>query len=177
MNCELILGGARSGKSRLAQERAAADGRAVTVIATAEAGDAEMIERIARHRAERPDHWRTVEAPRDLAATLAREADAGRCLVVDCLTLWLANLIEEEAALAAERKTFLAALPTLPGRVLLVANELGLGLVPETPLGRRFRDEAGRLNQAVAALCARVTFVAAGLPLELKGRPSGTGRA
>lgn len=171
MACELILGGARSGKSRLAQARAAADGRAVTVVATAEAGDAEMAERIARHRAERPAHWRTVEAPRGLAATLAREAGAENCVVVDCLTLWLANLIEDEAALAVERDALLAALPALPGRILLVANELGLGLVPETPLGRRFRDEAGRLNQDVAALCACVTFVAAGLPLVLKGSP------
>jgi len=171
MTCELILGGARSGKSRLAQARAAADGRAVTVVATAEAGDAEMAERIARHRAERPTHWRTVEAPRNLAATLAREAGAERCVVIDCLTLWLANLIEDAEALAAEQAALLAALPALPGRVLLVANEVGLGLVPETPLGRRFRDEAGRLNQAVAALSERVTWVAAGLSMELKGQP------
>lgn len=181
MTCELILGGARSGKSRLAQSRAEADGRAVTVIATAEALDEEMAQRIARHRAERPGHWRTVEAPRGLASALRAEAAAGRCLVVDCLTLWLANLLgEAEAvqelhdaahlpALATEREALLAALPTLPGRILLVANEVGLGLVPETPLGRLFRDEAGRLNQQLAALCQRVTFVAAGLPLELKG--------
>src|SRR5574337_1292154 len=164
MTCELILGGARSGKSRLAQSRAEADGRAVTVIATAEALDEEMAQRIARHRAERPGHWRTVEAPRGLASALRAEAAAGRCLVVDCLTLWLANLLgEAEAvqelhdaahlpALATEREALLAALPTLPGRILLVANEVGLGLVPETPLGRLFRDEAGRLNQQLAAL-------------------------
>jgi adenosylcobinamide kinase/adenosylcobinamide-phosphate guanylyltransferase len=181
MNCELILGGARSGKSRLAQARAAADGRAVTVIATAEALDAEMAERIVRHRAERPGHWRTVEAPRGLGMTLREEARAERCLVVDCLTLWLANLmggvenlpephdLAHLPALATELEALLAAIPALPGRILLVANEVGLGLVPETPLGRLFRDEAGRLNQALAALCPRVTFVAAGLPLELKG--------
>jgi adenosylcobinamide kinase/adenosylcobinamide-phosphate guanylyltransferase len=180
MTCELILGGARSGKSRLAQQRAAADGRPVTVIATAEAGDAEMAARIARHRAERPGHWRTVEAPRALAAALRRAAGADRCVVVDCLTLWLANLMSGAEdlpeprdsarlpALATEREALLAALPALPGRILLVANEVGLGLVPETPLGRLFRDEAGRLNQQLAALAGRVTFVAAGLPLELK---------
>jgi adenosylcobinamide kinase / adenosylcobinamide-phosphate guanylyltransferase len=180
MTCELILGGARSGKSRLAEARAAADGRAVTVIATAEALDAEMATRIARHRADRPGHWRTLEAPRGLAAALRREAAADRCLVVDCLTLWLANLmggaenlpephdLAHLPALAEEREALLAALPSLPGRVLLVANEVGLGLVPETPLGRLFRDEAGRLNQQVAALARRVTLVAAGLPLELK---------
>ncbi|MBL8446408.1 MAG: bifunctional adenosylcobinamide kinase/adenosylcobinamide-phosphate guanylyltransferase [Zoogloeaceae bacterium] len=183
MACELILGGARSGKSRLAEVRAAADGRPVTVIATAEALDAEMALRIARHRADRPPHWRTLEAPRGLAAILDREAAPDRCLIVDCLTLWLANLMDGAdvlrephdlshlPALAEEREALLKTLPALPGRVLLVANEVGLGLVPETPLGRLFRDEAGRLNQQVAALAERVTFVAAGLPLALKGAP------
>lgn len=183
MACELILGGARSGKSRLAEARAAEDGRAITVIATAEPLDAEMAARIARHRADRPAHWRTVECPRQLAATLRREAAAERCLVVDCLTLWLSNLLGDagplpaagDAAhlptLAEERRALLATLPTLPGRILLVANEVGLGLVPETPLGRLFRDEAGRLNQEIAALARRVTLVAAGLPLDLKNDP------
>ncbi len=180
MTFELILGGARSGKSRHAEQRALDSGLAVTVIATAEAGDDEMAERIRRHRADRPAHWQTVEAPIALAAALRREAAPGRCLIVDCLTLWLANLLAgadrlPPAASAdalplfrAERDALLDTLPTLPGRVLLVANELGLGLVPETPLGRLFRDEAGRLNQAVAGLCGRVVFVAAGLPLVLK---------
>jgi adenosylcobinamide kinase/adenosylcobinamide-phosphate guanylyltransferase len=184
MTCELILGGARSGKSRYAERRALeaeAGGMAVTVIATAEAGDEEMAERIRRHRAERPAHWRTVEAPLALADTLRREAAADRCLIIDCLTLWLANLLVGADALPAaadaaelpvfrgERDALLATLPTLPGQVLLVANEVGLGLVPETQLGRLFRDEAGRLNQAIAALSSRVVFVAAGLPLVLKG--------
>ncbi|PKO56919.1 MAG: bifunctional adenosylcobinamide kinase/adenosylcobinamide-phosphate guanylyltransferase [Betaproteobacteria bacterium HGW-Betaproteobacteria-21] len=184
MTCELILGGARSGKSRHAEQRALDSGLAVTVIATAEAGDEEMIERIRRHRADRPLHWRTVEAPVALADTLRREAAADRCLIVDCLTLWLCNLLagaenlppaasadalplfrrERDALLA----TLSAPLAALPGRILFVANEIGLGLVPETPLGRLFRDEAGRLNQAVAAACPHVVFVAAGLPLVLK---------
>ncbi len=180
MTCELILGGARSGKSRHAEQRALESGLAVTVIATAEAGDAEMAARIRRHRADRPAHWRTVETPRALAATLRREAAAGRCLIVDCLTLWLSNLLAgaEHLPVAAdaaalplfvrERDALLTTLPQLPGRIVLVANEIGLGLVPESPLGRLFRDEAGRLNQAVAAACARVVFVAAGLPLVLK---------
>lgn len=183
MSCELILGGARSGKSRLAEARAAADGRPVTVIATAEALDAEMAVRIARHRADRPAGWRTLEATRGLATILEREARGDLCILVDCLTLWLANLMDGAEnlpephglahlpALAAERDALLATLPALPGRILLVANEVGLGLVPESPLGRLFRDEAGRLNQQVAALARRVTFVAAGLPLELKGAP------
>lgn len=180
MTCELILGGARSGKSRHAEQRALESGLAVTVIATAEAGDAEMAARIRRHRVDRPAHWRTVETPLALATTLQREAAPGRCLIVDCLTLWLCNLLagadhlpaEADAdalpLFARERAALLATLPQLPGRIVLVANEIGLGLVPETPLGRLFRDEAGRLNQAVAAACVRVVFVAAGLPLVLK---------
>ncbi|THF63156.1 bifunctional adenosylcobinamide kinase/adenosylcobinamide-phosphate guanylyltransferase [Pseudothauera nasutitermitis] len=181
MSIELILGGARSGKSRLAETRAAASGAPVVVIATAEALDGEMAERIRRHRAERPAGWRTVEAPRALAAALRAEAAPERWLIVDCLTLWLANLLDGAERLPpgadadalpqlkAERDALLAALPTLPGHVVLVANEVGLGLVPDTPLGRLFRDEAGRLNQRVAALADTVTFVAAGLPLALKG--------
>lgn len=178
MPAHLILGGARSGKSRHAENLAAASGLPVTVIATAEALDDEMKARISRHQEDRPAGWRTVETPVALAAALAREADEGRCVIVDCLTLWLSNLMADLAdpavadlppALATERAALLEILPTLRGEVLLVANEVGLGLVPDTPLGRVFRDEAGRLNQMVAAACARVTFVAAGLPLALKG--------
>lgn len=181
MNCELILGGARSGKSREAERRAAASGLAVTVVATAEALDDEMAERIRRHRADRPAGWRTVETPVALADTLLREAAPDRCLLVDCLTLWLTNLLAEAGTLPpgadaealplfrAQRDALLAALPQLPGRIILVANEVGLGLVPEHPLGRLFRDEAGRLNQQLAALADSVSFVAAGLPLRLKG--------
>ena len=180
MACELILGGARSGKSRAAEQRATASGLAVTVIATAEALDAEMAVRIHRHQADRPTHWRTLEVPLELAAALEREAAADRCLIVDCLSLWLSNLLADADSLTPgadaqalplfrrERDALLACLPSLPGHVILVANEVGLGLVPETALGRLFRDEAGRLNQAVAALCPRVVFVAAGLPLVLK---------
>ncbi|MHB1373372.1 MAG: bifunctional adenosylcobinamide kinase/adenosylcobinamide-phosphate guanylyltransferase [Thauera sp.] len=180
MTCELILGGARSGKSREAERRAADSGLAVTVIATAEALDEEMAARIRRHQDDRPTGWRTVEAPIALAQTLRQEAAADRCMIVDCLTLWLSNLLADAHTLPAgvtaedlplfrrERDALLETLPTLPGRIILVANEVGLGLVPETPLGRLFRDEAGRLNQAVAVLCPRVVFVAAGLPLVLK---------
>ena len=180
MTCELILGGARSGKSREAERRATESGLAVTVIATAEALDDEMAARIRRHQADRPAGWRTVETPVALADTLRREAAPDRCLLVDCLTLWLSNLLVDAESLPpgadaealplfrAQRDALLATLPRLPGRIILVANEVGLGLVPEHPLGRLFRDEAGRLNQAVAALCPRVVFVAAGLPLVLK---------
>ncbi len=163
---ELVLGGARSGKSGYAQRRAAASGLPVTVIVTGSAGDEEMAERIAHHRAARPADWRVVEAPRALAAALRAEAAPGRFLIVDCLTLWLMNLIG--ADFAAERQALLEALPDLPGEVLFVANEIGLGIVPLGEETRRFRDEAGRLNQDLAAACERATFVAAGLPLALK---------
>ena len=181
MPSELILGGARSGKSRHAEQLAATSGLPVHVIVTAEALDEEMAARIARHQADRPAGWTVVEAPRRLAAALIAEAAPDRCVVVDCLTLWLANLLDgaeslppaasadQLPAFAGERAALLALIPVLPGRIIFVANEVGLGLVPETPLGRLFRDEAGRLNQALAALCEQVSFVAAGLPLKLKG--------
>lgn len=167
---ELILGGARSGKSALAGRHAAESGLRVVWIATAEARDEEMATRIARHRAERPPHWLTVEEPLRLAAALRRHVAADACLVVDCLTLWLTNLLlaGDDGLLERETAALLEALPALPGEVILVANEVGLGIVPENVLARRFRDAVGRLNQAVAALCERVSFVAAGLPLALK---------
>ena len=168
---ELILGGARSGKSALAVQLARSSGLAVTFVATATADDAEMAERIARHRAARPPSWRVVEVPVALAAALRAECAPDRIVVVDCLTLWLSNLMLAEAPLAPERAALLAALPALPGRVVLVANEIGLGIVPENALARRFRDEQGALNQAVASRCERVTLVAAGVALVLKGPP------
>ncbi len=166
---ELILGGARSGKSALAERRAVESGLEVLYLATGAAGDAEMEARIAHHRARRPEHWLTLEEPLALAAALEGNAAAGLCIVVDCLTLWLSNLLGAgEARLEQEREALLAGLPALPGEILLVANEVGLGIVPDNALARRFRDEAGRLNQRLAECCERVTFVAAGLPLTLK---------
>lgn len=163
----LVLGGARSGKSRLAESLAleAADDRPV-YIATAEAGDAEMAERIAAHAARRTGRWSTVEAPHDLAGAL-RDA-GGRVVLVDCLTLWLSNTMLAERDIEAANGDLLAALARRPAPTLLVSNEIGLGLVPETPLGRAFRDAQGRLNQRVAAAADCVVFVAAGLPLRLK---------
>ena len=170
---EFILGGARSGKSAFAQRRAAASGLNVIYLATAQAGDAEMAERIARHRAERPKDWGLVEEPLALAAALRTHAAPNRCLLVDCLTLWLSNLLAVgDNALAAETQNLLAALPTLPGHLLLVSNEVGQGIVPAHPLARRFRDEAGRLHQTVADRCDRVSFIMAGLPLTLKDCPA-----
>ncbi len=157
----LVLGGAASGKSRYAESLF--DGPAV-YIATAEAGDAEMAERIARHRARRGPCWTTVEAPRRLPEAL-RQA-RGMPVLADCLTLWLSN------ALAAGREpdtgALLEALANRSAQTVLVSNETGMGLVPATPLGRRFREAQGRLNEEVARFADRVVFVAAGLPLPLK---------
>jgi adenosylcobinamide kinase / adenosylcobinamide-phosphate guanylyltransferase len=164
----LVLGGARSGKSRYAEclvEGAAGSG---TYCATAEAGDAEMARRIAAHRARRGSFWRTIEEPLALAPVIAAAASPDRPLLIDCLTLWLSNLLLADRPIEAETEALCAALRLAAGPVVLVANEVGLGLVPETPLGRRFRDTAGRLNQEIAALADRVVFVAAGLPLVLK---------
>ena len=224
---ELILGGARSGKSALAEQRALASGFGVSYIATAEVGDAEMAARIAMHRARRPDRWQLVEEPITLAAVLRQEAAAKRCIIVDCLTLWLSNLladgIEARAAhhdsrdgggrtkqdaraeggcgcglgadsaigssrgprdrdvasadsapvesplFVRERAALLDALPGLPGHIILIGNEVGLGIVPLGSLSRRFCDEAGRLHQDLARVCDRVILTVAGLPYVLKG--------
>ena len=167
----LILGGARSGKSALAERLAVEAGHEVVYIATAQADDEEMAARIAHHRAQRPSHWLSVEEPLALAAALEAHARPGRCVLVDCLTLWLSNLLgaPDAARLAQERDALLALLPSVKGQLLLVSNEVGLGVVPMGELTRRFVDEAGRLHQALAAQCERVVFVAAGLPMPLKG--------
>ncbi len=166
---ELILGGARSGKSALAQQRAEHSTLAVTYIATAQVLDVEMAGRIARHQQARPAGWRLVEEPLALAQTLLRHAAADRCLLVDCLTLWLSNLLSQNAArLTVEKQALLDSLPDLPGYIILVSNEVGQGIVPLNPLARRFRDEAGGLHQALAPCCERVTLTVAGLPLTLK---------
>ncbi len=180
MHKHLILGGARSGKSRHAEHLALATGLPVSVIVTAEPLDAEMAARIAQHQADRPPGWTSIEAPRQLAQALGNAAASDRCVVVDCLTLWLSNLLcsplpldesgiaELPADCIAEQNALLDMLPGLPGQIILVANEVGLGLVPESQLGRLFRDEAGRLNQRLAATCEQVSLVVAGLPLRLK---------
>ncbi len=169
----LILGGARSGKSRLAEHLASESAGPVTYIATATAGDGEMAARIAAHRARRPAHWGLVEEPLYLGAALAAHAAPGRCLLVDCLTLWLTNLLlaENPTLVAREGTALLRVLPTLPGRILLVSNETSLGVMPPGELGRRFGDAAGQLHQNLTPLCDRVILTIAGLPLTLKGTP------
>ncbi len=169
MTALLVLGGARSGKSRFAQSRAEASGLEPVLVATATAGDEEMAARIARHRAERDSRWRTVEAPLDLVGVLASQCAPGRIVVVDCLTLWLSNLMQAGADAETGSAALARAASGLAGPAIFVSNEVGLGLVPQTALGRAFRDAQGRLNQTMATACAEVVFVAAGLPLTLKG--------
>ncbi len=163
----LVLGGARSGKSRFAQEQAEASPLELVFVATAQAYDAEMEDRIAHHAAARGPRWRLREAPLDLAEVLA-EADGTRFLLVDCLTLWLSNVMlrgdDPDSAAAA----LAAAAAALRGPAIFVSNEVGSGIVPDNALARRFRDAQGRLNQAMAAVCGRVVLVVAGLPLTLK---------
>ncbi len=170
---ELILGGARSGKSRLAERLAQESGWPVTYIATSEPRDGEMSDRIRQHRERRPAHWGLVEEPIRLAEVLQANAASEQCLLVDCLTLWLTNLLmlDDPQRLAAERDALLACLDNLPGRLLLVSNETGLGVVPMGELTRRYVDEAGWLHQALAERCQRVIFTVAGLPMILKGAP------
>jgi adenosylcobinamide kinase / adenosylcobinamide-phosphate guanylyltransferase len=176
----LVIGGARSGKSAWAERQAAAAQCPVTVVVTGQALDGEMAERIALHRAQRPAHWRTVEAPLALAGALQREARSDGLLVVDCLTLWLTNLLLAEgfddtavwrpsATYRREVDALLDGLPALPGQVLLIGNEVGHGIVPMGALNRVFVDENGRLHQALAQRCDAVRFVMAGCVLPLKG--------
>lgn len=167
----LVLGGARAGKSAYAESliaAALAPGDTPIYIATAEAGDEEMRARIEEHRARRGERWATIEAPLDLAATLRRHVSANQPALVDCLTLWLANLLAARRDVARETERLVASLGRLGAPVVLVSNEVGLGIVPDNALARAFRDHAGRLNQAVAAAVPHVVMVAAGLPLVLK---------
>ncbi|MDD3445968.1 MAG: bifunctional adenosylcobinamide kinase/adenosylcobinamide-phosphate guanylyltransferase [Zavarzinia sp.] len=164
----LVLGGARSGKSRHAEAMVAGDGPAPwTYVATAQAFDDEMRARIAIHRADRATGWETVEAPLDLAGALDA-APPGRAVLVDCLTLWLTNLILGDHEVAVATRGLEAALARRRALTVLVANEVGLGIVPDNALARRFRDEAGRLNQRLAVLAGQVHFLVAGIPMVVK---------
>ena len=165
----LVIGGARSGKSAFAEGLVTGSGRPRRYIATAEAWDDEMRDRIARHRADRGTGWITVEAPLDLVAALAA-VRAEEAVLVDCATLWLTNHLLADHDIAAETGRLLAALSACPAPVVIVSNETGWGIVPENALARRFRDEQGRLNQRLAAEADLVVAVMAGLPMVLKGR-------
>jgi adenosylcobinamide kinase/adenosylcobinamide-phosphate guanylyltransferase len=161
----LVLGGARSGKSRHAEELIIARPPPWTYVATAQALDDEMMARIAEHRSRRDPRWRTVEAPRDIADAIERAEGA---VLIDCLTLWLSNLMLAGADIAAETARLERILSRVVHPVVLVANEVGLGIVPENALARRFRDAAGRLNQAMAARADRVVLMVAGIPMQVK---------
>jgi len=184
MSTTLVLGGARSGKSLHAETLALASGREVVYIATAQSGrgDSEMAQRIAHHRESRPAHWITVEITTALGAAIMAWSAPSRVVVVDCLTLWLSNVLFSSAEafpetgvvdlpllFYKERLELLDAIASASGDVIFVSNEVGMGIVPMGAVSRAFVDEQGRLNQAVAAACDRAVFVAAGLPLVLKG--------
>ena len=178
----LVFGGARSGKSRYAQEMAENAGLEPWLIATAQAFDGEMVDRIARHRAERGSRWHLLEEPLHLAESLAQAAQPGRIVLVDCLTLWLSNLMLAEIDMEGAGAALASAVPRLRSPVIFVSNEVGTGIVPENALARRFRDAQGRLNQTMAQACEAVLMVQAGLPVQLKPgvRPEfrfGTGHA
>ena len=164
----LVIGGARSGKSRYAEQLLAAHKGTRIYIATAEVSDAEMAARIVEHQARRGAAWQTIEQPLDLVTALETHCRPPSAVLVDCLTLWLSNLMAASRDIAAETTRFVRAVPRLEGRVVVVSKEVGLGIVPDHPLGREFRDHAGRLNQAVAAAVDDAVFIAAGLPLRLK---------
>ncbi|KEA65125.1 Adenosylcobinamide-phosphate guanylyltransferase [Marinobacterium lacunae] len=164
-----ITGGARSGKSSRAEQLAAASGREVVYIATAEARDGEMSERLAMHRARRPSNWQTVEEPLALPEVIRSRQGEGICLLVDCLTLWVTNLLLADRDMQVHRETLLSALEVAKGEIILVSNETGMGVVPMGELSRRFVDESGWLHQAVAAQADQVVLMVAGLPLVVKG--------
>jgi adenosylcobinamide kinase/adenosylcobinamide-phosphate guanylyltransferase len=165
----LVLGGARSGKSQFAESLVAATGLERHYLATGRAWDAEMMDRIDKHRADRGDGWTTHEEPLDLVGRLAAIDADDRAILVDCLTLWVTNLMMEDRDMTAEFAALTEFLPGAQSRVVLVSNEVGLGIVPENRMARDFRDHAGRLHQMIAATASDVYFVAAGLPLKMKG--------
>jgi adenosylcobinamide kinase/adenosylcobinamide-phosphate guanylyltransferase len=181
MGLTLLLGGARSGKSALAQRLAGRWGGPVTVVATGQARDAEMAARIARHRAERPRDWRTVEAPTALASTLATLETEADVVVVDCLNLWVSNLLHErpdlsDADLAAETDQLQRVIRAARYALILVSNEVGWSIHPETALGRRFRDALGLVNQAAARAVDEVVLMVAGCPMVVKSPDAAGGR-
>ena len=165
----LVLGGARSGKSRFAESLVLEHGAQCVYVATAEPVDDEMARRVEAHRARRGQAWRTVEAPIELTRAIGREGTPRACLLVDCLTVWLGNLMHHGRDVDAAASALLESLAAAPGPLVLVANEVGLGIVPDNAMARAFRDHAGRLNQAVARMSGSVHFVAAGIPVTIKG--------
>lgn len=174
----LIVGGVRSGKSRYAEQLAASYDGPISVIVTGTGGDEEMAARIAAHRARRPSHWPVREEPIALGRALLEVARPGSVVIVDCLTLWLTNIImqSDDGLLERESDALLAAVQSAPGVVILVSNDVGSGIIPVNELARRFADVTGSLHQRVAQACDRVVWMMAGLPLTVKP-PSGASHA
>ncbi|MCG2608397.1 bifunctional adenosylcobinamide kinase/adenosylcobinamide-phosphate guanylyltransferase [Acinetobacter sp. SM34] len=168
---QLILGGVRSGKSRLAEQIAKDSGLAVSYVATAQALDAEMQQRIAHHQTQRPEHWQLIEEPYSLAERLQQIDAPNQLILVDCLTLWMSNLLmhEDENLQAIECQKLLDVLPKLQSQIILVSNETGLGVVPMGEISRKFVDESGRLHQQLGQIADKVAFCVAGFPMILKG--------
>lgn len=170
----LVLGGVRSGKSHYAEQLALATHKEVIYIATGAANDDEMQARIERHKADRPLHWQTIEEPLLLADVIERYANTRHCLLVDCLTLWLSNIMfnaqgeYQEDIFLQQKQALLNEFPYLHADIILVSNEVGSGIIPMDAMSRHFADEAGRLHQQLAQLCSHVTLVTAGLPQTLK---------
>lgn len=164
---ELILGGARSGKSRMAEQRSLDSGLALIYVATATVHDGEMAARVERHQSDRDERFNLIEEPLALASVLQQHQSDEHCILVDCLTLWLSNCLHAQCW-DEQRKALFSVLPKINGHVVLVSNETGLGVVPMGELSRRFVDEAGLLHQELAGLCDRVTLSVAGLPLQVK---------
>jgi adenosylcobinamide kinase/adenosylcobinamide-phosphate guanylyltransferase len=175
----LILGGVRSGKSSYAEQLARQGGESVVMVVTATAGDEEMAARIAAHRARRPAHWQVIEEPIELGGAIRRAGSPGTIVIVDCLTLWLSNVLSlaDGKVLERERDALKSAVSDCTGTIVLVSNEVGSGIVPIHELARRFRDEAGCLHQDLAQLCEQVVWMVAGLPVVVKapGRAAGAG--
>lgn len=164
----LVLGGARSGKSRYAQARAEATGLKLLFVATAQAFDDEMRDRISKHRDDRGSDWETIEAPLDIADIIAARSEPGSVLLIDCLTLWTSNLILGDHDVAPATEELIAALAQATGPIVLVSNEIGFGIVPENALARKFRDEAGQVNQRIAKEVREVQMTIAGIPVTIK---------
>lgn len=170
---ELILGGARSGKSHYAETCATESGLDIIYVATAQALDDEMQQRIKHHQQQRPAHWQLIEEPLNLVSTLKDNANNNTCILVDCLTLWLSNQLcseENKIQLQENINNLINILPELPGRIIFVSNEVSMGIIPMGEINRQFVDEAGRLHQRLAAVCDKVTLMVAGIPSHIKGK-------
>ncbi len=166
---QLILGGARSGKSRYAEKLAIESGKPLVLLATGQAADEEMAARITLHQSQRSDQWRVIEEPINLGRALNEVDDGDSAVVIDCLTLWLSNCLHEDV-FDLEKRALLEVLPQLRNDIYIVSNEVGSGIVPLGPLSREFVDQSGWLHQSLAEICEKVTVIIAGLPLPLKGQ-------